>query len=129
MDELLMFNNVSAYSLKLMRYIDNMISIGAISFEKVGEILENNWELRKINPDRTEDTWSVYRIIEFIKVFKSWPRDKKSKALDLEMLCHQSFTQIKNIIDEKWIKHSCEEIGCKERFIVIDGNEKLYRYV
>ena len=32
-------------------------------------------------------------------------------------------------IDSKWMSRVSEEIGCKNLVIVIDGNEKLYRYV
>ncbi|XP_066926846.1 uncharacterized protein [Clytia hemisphaerica] len=70
----IMFNNVSAYSKRLMKYIDNMITIGAVSFEKLSEIVEGNWESNKINPDRIEEAWFIYRILEFMNVFPEWPR-------------------------------------------------------
>ena len=110
-DELFMFNNVTAYSVKLMKYIDNMISIGAISFEKVAEIMENNWNSHKIYAARIEEAWFIYRITEFVLVFQSWPRHNKSQALDLEMLCHQNYTEINQAINETWMKHMCTEVG------------------
>uniref|UniRef100_A0A7M5XKB2 Uncharacterized protein n=1 Tax=Clytia hemisphaerica TaxID=252671 RepID=A0A7M5XKB2_9CNID len=125
----IMFNNVTAYSKRLMKYIDNMITIGAVSFEKLSEIVEGNWESNKINPDRIEEAWFIYRILEFMNVFPEWPRHTSSKALDLESLCHFNFPEIKRMIDSLWINHICSEVGCKERFIVIDGNEKLYRFI
>ena len=36
---------------------------------------------------------------------------------------------VKFEVDNKWINHVCNEVGCKQRFIVIDGNEKLSRLV
>ena len=39
------------------------------------------------------------------------------------------YSQIKEVINKKWINHICEEKGCQQRAIVIDGNEKLYRFI
>jgi len=91
--------------------------------------LENNWNGSKVNPDRIEIAWFVFRILEFITVFNPWPRCTKTKSLDLELLCKEKFAEIRMIIDKKWMGHACNEPGCKERFIVIDGNEKLYRFI
>ena len=81
-----------------------------------------------INPDRLETAWFIYRIIQFIKEIP-WPRKEKSKELNLEDLCKRTYSQIKTILHTKWIDHVCNDIGCRQRFIVIDGNAKLYRSI
>ena len=68
-------------------------------------------------------------MIEFVTVFESWPRKDRTKELDVEQLCKTVYSTIRNSIDKLWINHECEEPGCKERFIVIDGNEKLHRLI
>ena len=50
-----------------------------------------------------------------------------SGELDLEELCKMVFEEVKSKIDKKWMKHVCNETGCKERYIVMDGNCKLFR--
>ena len=62
-------------------------------------------------------------------VFDSWPRKQASKEFDLEQFCANNYEEVRKIIDDKWLKHVCNEPGCKERLIVIDGNEKCYRMI
>ena len=45
-----------------------------------------------------------------------------------EMICQQVYQKLKDCVDEKWIRHQCQEVGCNARFVVLDGYEKLYRY-
>ena len=57
-----------------------------------------------------------------------WKRDPKYGKFNCEKICQQVYPQRKIYIDSKWKDHMCNEVGCRNRFIVIDGNEKLYRY-
>ena len=66
-------------------------------------------------------------MIEFVTLFESWPRKDKTKELDVEKLCKTVYSMIRNSIDKLWINHECEEPGCKERFIVIQGSDKPQR--
>ena len=99
-----------------------------MSFEKTTDIY-NQTANTKLNADRFETAWFVYRIIQHVKVFSIWPRKEKTKELHLEELCSMVYPEIRNQIDTKWRSHVCNEVGCKERFIVMDGNEKLSRLV
>ena len=124
-----MFNNVSSFEEKFLKYLDNMVCIGAMSFEKIAEILYNNWDSKStVNPDRIETAWFIYRMLEFENNFVEWPRCK-DKSLDLEALCKVIYPKIRLAVDDIWLRHVCQDQGCKERFIVIDGNEKLYRFI
>jgi hypothetical protein len=38
-----------------------------------------------------------------------------------------AYARIKNSVDNEWLHHKCSEVGCNERFVVMDGNAKLYR--
>lgn len=42
--------------------------------------------------------------------------------------CWDGYQTIKDIVDKRWIQHTCQEVSCKNRFVVVDGNENLYRY-
>ena len=127
--EFLIFNTSMAFSKKLMKIIDNSICIGAISFEKTAELLTANHDFTvPLNPDRLESAWFVYRILQF-KSILPWPRKCKSKELDVEELCKIVYRDLKNEIDDIWKSHICEEPGCRERFVIIDGNEKMYRAI
>ena len=70
-----------------MRMVDNMICIGGVSFEKAADIVFESGNLsERINPDRLDTAWFLYRIVEFNKEFKTWPRKIVTKELDVEEL-------------------------------------------
>ena len=127
--KLLVFNSGSAFSLNLLKYMDSIICVGGVSFGKAAHIYNSVTNNNCLNQDRLQTAWFVYRILQYSNVFASWPRKFKSKELDVEQLCKNVYVGIKVKIDSKWMSHVCEEIGCKNRVIIIDGNEKLYRYV
>ena len=56
-----------------------------------------------------------------------WSRKPGSNELDLEEVCKGVYPLIKDSMDNTWKSHVCEEKGCKERYVVIDGNEKHFR--
>jgi len=125
----LMFRGGVIFCRELLNNIDLQISIGSVSFEAAAEIynnLHNPFQL--LNPQRLEDAWFVYKILFFESSFSEWPRNVK-KELDIEKLCFNVYPLIRNAIDNTWLNHICTAVGCKERLIIIDGNEKLYRLV
>jgi len=125
----LMFRGGVIFCRELLNNIDLQISIGSVSFEAAAEIynnLHNPFQL--LNPQRLEDAWFVYKILFFESSFSVWPRNVK-KELDIEKLCFNVYPLIRNAIDNTWLNHICTAVGCKERLIIIDGNEKLYRLV
>ena len=61
------------------------------------------------------------------KILK-WDRKEENGRYFCEKICLNQYTNFKNIIDNKWLKHICNEIGCFNRMVICDGNEKLYRY-
>ena len=108
--EIFNFNSSAAYTIALMKMVDNMICIGGVSFEKAADIVFESGNLsERINPDRLETAWFIYRIVEFNKDFKSWPRKSSTKELDVEELCMLVYSDIKETIDSIWLSHVCSE--------------------
>ena len=75
-----------------------------------------------------EGSWLIYRLSNELKVL-SWGRKKIDGHISIEKICEANYGKLKQAIDSKWILHRCEEDGCAARMVVIDGNEKLYRYI
>ena len=124
-----MFTSNTAFSRRMLLHTDFQLSIGVVSFESAAEIYNNMWSNpHPLHKRRLEDAWFVFKIMKYVRQFNPWPRNAQ-KELDIESLCEQVYAYIRNVIDQKWISHVCSEVGCKERFIVIDGNEKLYRSI
>ena len=130
-NKFVMFNSELAYSKPFLRYVDGMICIGATSFEATANVYNYATENTEspLNSDRLEAAWFIHRILNHVTHFSVWPRKSSSRELDVENLCKMVYPDIKEKVNAKWIDHICDEIGCKNRAIVIDGNEKLYRYI
>ena len=129
--EVLMFTSGMAFSKRFLKYMDSMICVGGTSFERATNVYNHNTEgiQAPLNDERLEAAWYVYRTLQYVNVFPIWPRKPKSKELDIEELCRITYPTIKEQIDSKWLEHICDDIGCKNRVAVIDGNEKCYRFV
>ena len=128
--EYLIFTSGVGFSRKLLHNIDMQISIGVVSFDSSAEIYNNTVTTNNndLNAERLQQAWFLYKILRFVKYFPEWPRDANSRV-DMETLSKTVYGSIREEIDSKWMKHVCEEDGCKNRFIVIDGNEKNYRAI
>ena len=125
----MLFRNGIVISRDLLKSIDLQISIGNVSFEAAAEVYNNlHNPFTKLNPNRLEDSWFIYKILFFQTSFSEWPRNIKGE-LDVEKLASNVYPFIRSKIDKIWLKHSCSAVGCHERFVVIDGNEKLYRAI
>ena len=123
----ILFNGGVGFSYEIMKRANNIICIGGVSFEKTAEILDESYAFTTaLNPDRLEACWFLFRIVQFVKKIM-WPRKCGSNELDLEELCKGVYNTIKDSMDSVWKSHVCEEIGCKERYVLIDGNEKHFR--
>lgn len=129
--DFLMFTSGMAFSTEYLRHVDGMICIGATTFEAVAGIYNHtvNKAEHLLNSDRIEAAWYVFRMLEYITDFLVWPRKSPSHELDVEAMAKMVYPLIKEKVNKKWIDHVCEEPGCKERAIIIDGNEKLYRFI
>ena len=57
-----------------------------------------------------------------------WDRKEENGRYFCEKICLNEYTNFKSLIDSRWLKHICNEIGCNKRMVICDGNEKLYRY-
>ena len=83
--DILMLNTGIAFTKKLLSWMNDMICVGNISFEKGAEIYDcNALNSFTLNPDRLETAWFIYRILAFIKIFPSWPRKRISKEGTLQ---------------------------------------------
>lgn len=126
----LMFTSGIAFSKSFMKYIDSMICIGSTSFEAAAKVYNHATDTESpLNCDRLEAAWFMHRILHYVQKFPEWPRKSNTREFDVEKLCQMVYSHIKDEVNTKWIGHVCDEIGCKQRAIVIDGNEKLYRYI
>ena len=114
------------FSRDYLDYVSLMISIGSTSLEKICQIYNAEHGLsdsEMLRPDILEKNWLIYRISNVFPTF-FW-RKTKDHRCDVEKICQEVYPSIRSKIDEKWINHSCDEIGCKSRMVVIDGNEKI----
>jgi hypothetical protein len=118
-----------AFSIKLLQNFTHEIFIGSVSFESLAEIYNAKFDLKeeKLNDTRIEAAWYIFHMIPYIKSF-NWHR-KASKEIDIEKISLDVYETIRKTVDDKWINHVCDEIGCKNRYIVMDGNEKNFRLI
>ena len=103
--EIFIFNSGIAFSLALMKYIDSMVSVGSVSFEKVAGIYQSVLPGNNINPDRIENAWFVHRILQYKTCFSIWPRKCSNRELDVEELCRLVYKEVKSVVDGKWLSH------------------------
>ena len=64
-----------------------------------------------VDPDRLEDAWFVHHITKFHPVL-TWHR--KRHEVDMEPIARDVYRTIADIIDTKWLNHTCEAVGCKD---------------
>ena len=83
--------------------------------------------VNKISAEIIENNWLIYRLVKFCKIIK-WHRKDNNHA-DIESICMDVYPTLRDSIDLFWLKHKCSEVGCYNRLVVCDGNEKLYRYI
>ena len=106
------------------------IYVGAVSFESSAEIYNSVHGIlgskKAMNPDRPETEFFLYQITRYVKVLH-WHRTVKNKDVDVKRIAEDQYAEIRDAIDRKWLEHSCKDVGCKNKFIVLDGNEKLFR--
>ena len=118
------------FSRKLLDEVSLQVTICSNGFDKIAEMynMKNGLVEGACCQSRTlEECWIIYRIV-MIKKQISWYRKKDSFKFDAEAICQNAYEDVRDEIDNKWVAHICDKPGCKERYIVIDGNEKLYRY-
>lgn len=127
-DSFLMLTSQLAFSSDLLKYIDGMVAIGAMSFERTTKVYSHVIGSQSVNKNNIENIWFLYRILQYRKHFQIWPR-KNHGETDTEQLCKFVYSDIKEFIDNKWIKHICEDPGCRTRALIVDGNEKIYRLI
>ena len=147
----LQMSSQTGFEIRYLENVTNQLSICSSTFESISELYSiNNMEtdnLRlskllyfsrgqssempwKLNPQRLEEGWFLYRIGLFyqergeMKVNMS--TELKNCRRDLEILCKGVYDIIITEVP-RWIYHSCSVPGCTQRFAVLDGNEKITR--
>ena len=50
---------------------------------------------------------------------------KEDRAFDIEECCKYLYPSLKQEVDARWLRHSCER--CRSKLCVMDGNQKCYR--
>ena len=119
------------FTTEFLNHLSLEVTIGNVSFEHVAEIYNFKFNLfnsnAKLSKDIIEETWLIYRIVLECKSLK-WDRKEENGRYFCETICLNEYTNFKSLIDSRWLKHICNEIGCNKRMVICDGNEKLYRY-
>ena len=57
----------------------------------------------------------------------TWHR--KRSEVDIEQIAREVYESIARTVDNRWFEHQCSSVGCREGFVVIDGNERLFRLI
>ena len=118
------------FTTKLLRRISLDISIGCTPFSKIADIYNAQFDLlreHQLDPLILEANWLIFRISGYVNVIP-WERKISNRCFHAEKICLGVYEKLKTTIDAKWLHHACEEPGCAQRMVVMDGNEKLYRY-
>ena len=118
------------FSRTLLDEVSLQVTICSNGFEKIADMynIKNGLVDGACCQSRAlEESWLIYRVV-LIKKQINWCRKKDSFKFDTEEICKNAYEEVRDVIDKKWLSHICTKTGCKERYIVIDGNEKLYRY-
>ena len=118
----------TGFALDFLRRVTYQIAIGATCFDKICGVYNAEHQLhgpKSLSPDTLENTWLLYKITEMIPSVQ-W--QVKNDRVDVESMCTVIYPRIKDMVDFKWRSHICDEVGCKSRMVVVDGNEKLFRY-
>ena len=128
--EYFIYGSGVGFSSDFLRKTVYQIYIGAVSFESSAEIYNSIYGIlgskEAMNPDRLETGLFLYQIKRYVKDLP-WHRNIKNRDVDVELIAEEQYPLIRDLIDQKWLAHTCEDIGCKNRFVVLDGNEKLFR--
>ena len=128
-NEYFVISRTTGFCRTFLTRITQQIVIGATSFDKIAKIYNEMFDLydgKALTTELVENNWLLYMIAKKIPTIP-W-LTKSNNHVDVESICINLYPELKNSIDEKWTAHICDEIGCKKRMVVIDGNEKLYRY-
>ena len=119
------------FSISYLDEVSLSVTIGKVSFEKISEIYNYKHALHGtencLDTTILEENWLLYRILSLCKNVK-WDRKMENNHYHTEKICLSLYPDFKEKVDYEWLHHICDEVGCKNRIVVIDGNEKLYRY-
>ena len=119
------------FSIDLLNHVSRQITIGSVSFQKLSEIYNNEHSLYNeqiLQSKILQNNWLLYRLVSELNTVVVWDRKETDSCYHTEKICLQVYPAYKELIDNRWLPHVCNEVGCRKRFIVCDGNEKLYRY-
>jgi len=127
-DDIFHFTSTTAFSLRLIQHFSLQLLIGMTSFERMACIYNEEITPEKsIQADIIEEMFFIFHVTQFNSEI-SWHM-KPNSHVNVEKICEENYNLMASSIDEKWINHICSEVGCTNRVVVCDGNEKLYRYI
>ena len=87
-------------------------------FDPCVDIYNSDHHLQEVqlNHESLEDAWFINTIIEFKNVLV-WHR--KRNEVDIELIARDVYALIAQTVDEKWLDHCCDDVGCRERYVFI----------
>ena len=118
------------FTTNFLDFITLSISIGNTTIEGITDVfneMSGGNDSVHICAKRLGDAFLLYNCEKIIPGFVYPDARLKHRELDVEELMKSILPKVRVIFLNKSIQHKCDKQGCKDGFIVIDGNEKLYR--
>ena len=97
---------------------------GMLYFFRCCGIRLSHWEI-SIKPNQSRR--SLCNILKYVTTL-TWHRTKGNEV-DIETISLDVYEEVVKLIDRKWMEHQCSKVRCVNKFIIIDGNEKLFRLI
>lgn len=121
----------TAFERRYMREVIVDIGLGR-SFEEVTERFNRLYGSKETRGDlyktRVEDGYFVLQLMNYFKSDITVPVNKISNRVNVDMLCDEVVSEQFGC-ENMWKMHQCSVSGCKEGFVMCDGNEKLSRRI
>lgn len=116
------------FSTEFLDFVNALVVLGSNTFDGIAEIFNLGSDI-KLCAKRIEDAFLVYNMALILPNFTYNEVRMKNRELDIEEMMLSIYPSARNLFLAKSIYHSCSVIGCKERYLVIDGNEKRFRSI
>lgn len=128
-----MLSSRTAFSTKYLTEVVTDIELGR-SFEDVKErynrLYGRGTETHRgdVGKQRIEDAFFIVKLLNHFKSDVEVNVSAVSNRIDIDAICDEVLTEIFSH-ENQWKDHICDVVGCKEGFVVCDGNEKLSRRI
>lgn len=130
-NDLLMTSRITAFTVVYLNELSVDVKLGR-SFGELCErfnILYKKDEARgEVFKTRLEDAFFIKELLDYNKRNLSIEIDKVSNRLQIDSACGDATETIFSE-NSRWVGHVCGVKGCREGFVMCDGNEKICRRI